>query len=105
MGARGDRHRSATRAGASPGRRSIPVSWAGLYEVSPDKHAVLGWAPGCQNLFLVNGSSGHGVMHAPALGQLLAEIMWDGAATTLDVAPLRPSRFAEGAPNPVSGVL
>ena len=79
--------------------------WAGLYEMSPDKHAVLGRAPGCENLFLVNGSSGHGVMHAPALGQLLAEIMSDGAATSLDVTPLRPSRFTEGAPNPVSGVL
>jgi len=79
--------------------------WAGLYEMSPDKHAVLGRAPGCENLFLVNGSSGHGVMHAPALGQLLAEIMSDGAATSLDVTPLRPSRFAEGAPNPASGVL
>jgi sarcosine oxidase subunit beta len=79
--------------------------WAGLYEMSPDKHAIVGPAPGCANLFLVNGSSGHGVMHAPALGQLLAEIMSDGAATSLDVTPLRPSRFAEGAPNPASGLL
>jgi sarcosine oxidase, subunit beta len=79
--------------------------WAGLYEMSPDKHAILGRAPGCDNLFLVNGSSGHGVMHAPALGQLLAEIMSDGAATSLDVTPLRPTRFAEGAPNPASGLL
>ncbi len=79
--------------------------WAGLYEMSPDKHAILGRAPGCENLFLVNGSSGHGVMHAPALGQLLAEIMSDGVATSLDATALRPSRFAEGAPNPVSGLL
>jgi sarcosine oxidase, subunit beta len=80
-------------------------SWAGLYEMSPDKHAILGSAPGCPNLFLINGSSGHGVMHAPALGQLLAEIMTGGRATTLDVAPLRPSRFAEGFLNPVSELL
>jgi sarcosine oxidase subunit beta len=79
--------------------------WAGLYEMSPDKHAILGRAPSCRNLFLANGSSGHGVMHAPALGQLLAEIMSDGAATSLDVTPLRPTRFAEGAPNPCSGLL
>ena len=78
--------------------------WAGLYEVSPDKHAILGAAPGCGNLFLANGSSGHGVMHAPALGQLLAEIM-SGVPPALDASPLRPSRFAEGAPNPVSGLL
>jgi sarcosine oxidase, subunit beta len=79
--------------------------WAGLYELSPDKHAILGAAPACDNLFLVNGSSGHGVMHAPALGQLLAEIICDGNASTLDVTALRPSRFDEGAPNPVSGLL
>jgi sarcosine oxidase subunit beta len=71
--------------------------WAGLYEVSPDKHAIVGAAPGCGNLFLINGSSGHGVMHAPALGQLLAEIICDGRASALDVTALRPSRFDEGA--------
>ena len=47
--------------------------------MSPDKHAILGVAPGCPNLYLINGSSGHGVMHAPALGHLLAEIILDGA--------------------------
>jgi sarcosine oxidase subunit beta len=78
---------------------------AGLYEMSPDRHALLGPAPGCDNLFLINGSSGHGVMHAPALGQLLAEIMSDGAASSLDVSALRPSRFAEGRPNQMSGLL
>jgi sarcosine oxidase, subunit beta len=78
---------------------------AGLYEMSPDRHALLGAAPGCDNLFLINGSSGHGVMHAPALGQLLAEIMSDGAASSLEVGALRASRFAEGRPNPMSRLL
>jgi sarcosine oxidase subunit beta len=96
-------------------RRRVPVlrdvaidstaCWAGLYEMSPDKHAILGIAPGCPNLFLANGSSGHGVMHAPALGQLLAEIVSDGAASTLDTRALRPTRFAEGDLNPASGLL
>jgi sarcosine oxidase subunit beta len=81
------------------------ASWAGLYEMSPDKHAILGPAPGCPNLYLINGSSGHGVMHAPALGHLLAEMVFDGKATTMDASPLRPSRFAEGLPNPVSDLL
>lgn len=80
-------------------------AWGGLYEMSPDKHAILGAAPGCPNLFLINGSSGHGVMHSPALGHLLAEIMLDGTATTLDAAPLRPTRFAEGGAIAVSGLL
>jgi len=75
-------------------------AWGGLYEISPDKHAVLGRASECENLYLVNGSSGHGVMHAPALGTLLAEILTrrDGRATSLDVHSLRPSRFAEKEP-------
>ena len=100
---------------AAKARERVPVlagvaidraaCWAGLYEMSPDKHAILGPAPGCDNLFLINGSSGHGVMHAPALGQLLAEIMSDRRATALDVTALRPSRFAEGALNPVSELL
>jgi sarcosine oxidase subunit beta len=81
------------------------ASWAGLYEMSPDKHAILGRAPGCENFYLINGSSGHGVMHSPALGQLLAEIICEGKATTLDVRALRPERFAEGEPNLVSELL
>jgi glycine/D-amino acid oxidase-like deaminating enzyme len=79
--------------------------WAGLYEMSPDKHAILGAAPGCPNLYLINGSSGHGVMHSPALGPLLAEIILDGRATTVDVHALRPERFEEGDLNPVSELL
>lgn len=85
-----------------PSLRDVAVDtaacWCGLYEMSPDKHALLGAAPGVDNLFLANGSSGHGVMHSPALGHLLAEIILDGAATTMDARPLRPSRFAEGDP-------
>ena len=79
--------------------------WAGLYENSPDRHAILGAAPGCPNFYLANGSSGHGVMHAPALGHLLAEIMSDGVATTIDASPLRPTRFAEGKAIPASELL
>jgi sarcosine oxidase, subunit beta len=85
-----------------PALRDVPIDraacWAGLYEVSPDAHALLGVAPGRPNLYLANGSSGHGVMHAPALGHLLAEIILDGHATTIDTTPLRPARFDEGDP-------
>jgi sarcosine oxidase subunit beta len=69
--------------------------WAGLYEMSPDGRAILGAAPSVPNLYLANGSSGHGVMHAPALGALLAEIVVDGRATSLDVSTLRPDRFGD----------
>jgi len=86
-----------------PALARVPIEerrcYAGLYEMSPDKHALMGTAPGCENLFLCNGSSGHGVMHAPALGQLAAEMIVHGAARSLDVRALRPTRFAEGRPN------
>jgi sarcosine oxidase subunit beta len=78
---------------------------AGLYEMSPDRHVLLGPAPGVENLLLANGSSGYGVMHSPALGQLVAEMILDGSARSMDVHPLRSSRFAEGQPNPVSEFL
>jgi len=80
-------------------------SWAGLYEMSPDKHAILGPASECPNLYFINGSSGHGVMHSPALGQLLAEIICDGRASTLDVACLDASRFEAGEAIDGAGVL
>jgi sarcosine oxidase subunit beta len=51
------------------------------------------------NLYFANGASGHGVMHAPALGALVAEIVVDGAATSLDAAALRPERFASAEPH------
>ncbi len=69
--------------------------YAGLYEMSPDHHAIVGFAPGCENLFLVNGSSGHGVMHSPALGAVAADMIC-GNEPAIDVSTLRPTRFAEG---------
>lgn len=87
-----------------PSLADVPVDragcWGGLYEMSPDRHAILGLAPRLDNLWLINGSSGHGVMHSPALGQLVAEMILDGKASAIDVHSLRPSRFAEGEPIP-----
>jgi sarcosine oxidase subunit beta len=94
-----------------PSLAEVPIDrescWAGLYEMSPDRHALLGVAPGVgpRNFYLANGSSGHGVMHAPALGQLLAEIILDGKASTLDTFALRPGRFVEGQSNAASELL
>jgi len=75
-----------------PCLRDIPLGerWSGLYEMSPDGHALLGRT--AENRYVANGSSGHGVMHAPALGQLLAELIVDGQ-TSLDISALRPDRF------------
>lgn len=79
--------------------------WAGLYEMSPDKHAILGATPEAPNFYFANGSSGHGVMHSAPLGLLVAEDIVDGAPHSLDATALRPSRFAEGLPNPSPGLL
>lgn len=85
-----------------PALREIPLAstYAGLYEMSPDEHAILGFDDSVENLLLVNGSSGHGVMHSPALGQLAAELLTLGRTRRLDIHPLRPGRFREGLPNP-----
>jgi sarcosine oxidase subunit beta len=83
---------------------AIARSFAGLYEMSPDGHALLGPVPGRAGLFVVGGASGHGVMHAPALGQLLAERIVLGESHALDARPLALERFAEGrahAPDPL----
>jgi sarcosine oxidase, subunit beta len=92
-----------------PPLRTVAVdtgaAWAGLYEMSPDKHAMLGATSACPNLYCINGSSGHGVMHSPALGQLLAEIICEGQARTLDVRCLAPDRFERGALLPVAELL
>ncbi len=68
---------------------------AGLYENTPDHHAILG---GCDvsGLYFANGFSGHGVMHSPATGRALSEIMLDGKANFLDVSCLSFERFAKG---------
>ncbi|HSI87785.1 MAG TPA: FAD-dependent oxidoreductase [Pyrinomonadaceae bacterium] len=67
----------------------------GLYENTPDHHAILGTCD-VEGLYLANGFSGHGVMHSPATGRALAEIILDGGSTFLDVTPLQLSRFLEG---------
>jgi sarcosine oxidase subunit beta len=71
---------------------AIEEVWSGFYEMSPDEHVLLGRSPDYTNLYLATGASGHGVMHSPALGQLLAEMIVDGAPS-LDVRALDPRRF------------
>jgi sarcosine oxidase subunit beta len=72
----------------------VPVEdvWTGFYEMSPDGRALLGRSPQHDNVYLATGCSGHGVMHAPALGELMAEMIVDGR-TSMDVSALRPDRF------------
>jgi sarcosine oxidase, subunit beta len=69
--------------------------WAGLYEVTPDAHPILGKTP-VDGFFLVAGFSGHGFMHGPVSGKLMAEFILDGSFKTLDMSALDLARFAEG---------
>ena len=71
-----------------------PLCYAGLYEMSPDHHAILGLSPNCANMFFANGSSGHGVMHSPAIGSIITDLILE-RKPQIDVSMLRPSRFDE----------
>lgn len=76
----------------------ISSRWAGLYEVTPDAHPIIGSVPELPGFYCVAGFSGHGFMHGPACGLLLAEEIMDGKAHSLDISSLRLSRFREGKP-------
>ncbi|RPJ08812.1 MAG: FAD-binding oxidoreductase [Deltaproteobacteria bacterium] len=76
----------------------VSSRWAGLYEVSPDAHPILGRVDEVEGLYLINGFSGHGFMHGPACGLLLAEEILDGQARALDITSLRLNRFRKGQP-------
>jgi len=69
--------------------------WAGLYEVTPDAHPIYG-KTSLEGFYVVGGFSGHGFMHGPVSGKLMAEIILDGNTSTLDTSKLDLARFAEG---------
>jgi glycine/D-amino acid oxidase-like deaminating enzyme len=70
--------------------------WAGLYPETPDHHAVIGEVAEVPGFVQCAGFGGHGVMHAPAAGRAVAELISAGRSATFDLHPLRPSRFADG---------
>jgi len=71
-------------------------AWAGLYEMTPDHHPILGESPDVPGFFFANGFSGHGVMHAPATGKILSDLILTGKTDLIDASLLNLSRFAEG---------
>lgn len=71
-------------------------AWAGLYEMTPDHHAVIGPAPDVAGLYFVNGFSGHGVMHSPASGRITADLILQGHSGLVDATQLNVARFASG---------
>ncbi|MFC4448843.1 NAD(P)/FAD-dependent oxidoreductase [Halorussus aquaticus] len=72
----------------------IRRGWAGLYAVTPDHHPILEeTVPGFVQAV---GFSGHGFQHAPATGQIVAELVLDGEASLVDISALGSERFESG---------
>jgi glycine/D-amino acid oxidase-like deaminating enzyme len=87
---------------------ALTSSYAGCYDVTPDYNPVIGPAP-VDGLYLCAGFSGHGYKISPAVGELMADLLCDGASTDPDVdgSDFRLERFAEGtllsSPHPYAG--
>jgi len=75
-------------------RLDSAASWWGYYEVTPDHNPILGRLPGVENWINVAGFSGHGVQQAPAIGRIIAEELMLGRAQSINIDPLRITRFA-----------
>ena len=68
---------------------------SGAYDVTPDYHPVIGWAPGISGLFLALGFSGHGLKLSPTVGEVVSAMVL-GQEPAFDLHELRPERFDEG---------
>jgi glycine/D-amino acid oxidase-like deaminating enzyme len=81
---------------------SIARAWAGLYDMTPDAHPIIG--PVGDGLYAACGFSGHGFMQSPAVGRAVAEELLQGESE-LDLTPYRLERFSAGAVFPETLVL
>ena len=72
--------------------------YGALYAITPDWHPIIDRCPGLDGVYCAVGFSGHGFKMSPTVGQLVAELVIDGQAKTLDIYPLRVSRFEEKDP-------
>jgi len=79
--------------------------YSGVYDTTPDHQPVLGPIPEYPGLFVDFGWSGHGFKHAPAIGEIMAEVIVDGRAAGWDLASFRWSRFREGDPLPPASAV
>ena len=88
-------------------RVRLERSWRGHYARSAlDYSPILGrWEGGLENLVLANGFSGHGIMHAPATGRGIAELIVDGDWQTIDLSCFSYRRIPEGRPYREKGIV
>jgi sarcosine oxidase subunit beta len=80
-------------------------AYAGIRDLTPDYHGILGEAPQTPGFYVACGFSGHGFMHAPAVGLLMTELILDGRATSMEIGPLALDRFRGGAPVPEANMF
>ncbi|MCZ6538751.1 MAG: FAD-binding oxidoreductase, partial [Chloroflexi bacterium] len=71
--------------------------YASLYDVTPDWHPILGRVEGVDGYLNCNWWSGHGFKLGPSAGELIAEEIVDGNASSIDVSSLNFDRFEKGA--------
>lgn len=69
-------------------------TYTGICEQTPDFHPIIAEAPGFKGLFLANGLSGHGFMHAPAVGRIAAELILNGKTELIDLSLFQLNRFS-----------
>jgi sarcosine oxidase, subunit beta len=80
----------------------IARAWAGLYDMTPDAHPIIG--PIGDGLYAACGFSGHGFMQSPAVGRAVAEELLRGESS-LDLTPYRLERFSSETAFPENLVL
>jgi glycine/D-amino acid oxidase-like deaminating enzyme len=77
---------------------SLARGITGVYDMSPDARPLLGELPGVAGLYVAAGFSGMGFKISPAVGLVMAELIAEGRARSVDITAFRPGRFAEGQP-------
>ncbi len=73
---------------------NIIRQWAGLYDMTPDSQGIVG-KTSVEGFYLDLGWSGHGFQLAPAVGQVMAEII-SGEKPFIDVSCMCLERFDRG---------
>ena len=76
------------------GNASISYANAGLYEMTPDSNPIVSAISGSSGLYCCAGFAGHGFMHAPIIGELMAEMV-SGEKPHLDITGFDIRRFEE----------
>ena len=86
----------------SAGGAPVVRAWAGLYDMTPDAHPIIGWVG--DGVYVACGFSGHGFMQSPAVGRAVAQELVHGESE-IDLSAYRLDRFAGEPLSPETVVL